>query len=186
MWQIFRWVNIFHSWYCLKCIATFYIQDVLVFGTDSNYESSFWVPCGTSIATCVSDFIWAIKTKGKLEELCYRTGNIYRWLQTLWCSQVQKNNYISHFIISNIFLYQHNFVCISVGSQKQNIWIQLEEWFLRGWMCVFDIGNGNWCMLGRALLCRTGRFCVKPCIFVSNLAFFSQTRLFVSNRCSYP
>ena len=38
-------------------------------------------------------------------------------------------------------------------------------------------------MLGRAFLCRTGHFCVKPDFFVSNHAFCCRTGLFVSNKC---
>ena len=38
-------------------------------------------------------------------------------------------------------------------------------------------------MLGRAFLCRTGHYCVKPGIFVSNHAFCCRTGLFVSDEC---
>ena len=55
---------------------------------------------------------------------------------------------------------------------------------------MFDNGNVNWCMLGRAFLCRTGHFCVEPGIFVSNRAFLCRTMhfavepgIFVSNEC---
>ena len=48
---------------------------------------------------------------------------------------------------------------------------------------MFDNGNVNWCMLGRAFLCRTGHFCVEPGFFVSNHAFCCRTGLFVSNEC---
>ena len=44
---------------------------------------------------------------------------------------------------------------------------------------MFDNGNVNWCMLGRAFLCRTGHFCVEPGIFVSNHAFCYRTGLFL-------
>ena len=44
---------------------------------------------------------------------------------------------------------------------------------------MFDNGNVNWCMLGRAFLCRTGHFCVEPGIFVSNHAFCCWTGLFL-------
>ena len=45
---------------------------------------------------------------------------------------------------------------------------------------MFANGNGNWCMLGRAFLCRTGHFCrtmyfcVELGIFVSNRAFLCR------------
>ena len=45
---------------------------------------------------------------------------------------------------------------------------------------MFDNGNVNWCMLGRAFLCRTGHFCVEPGFFVSNHPFCCQTGLFFS------
>ena len=44
---------------------------------------------------------------------------------------------------------------------------------------MFDNGNVNWCMLGRAFLCRTGHFCVEPGFFVSNHAFLCRTGLFL-------
>ena len=43
---------------------------------------------------------------------------------------------------------------------------------------MFDNGNVNWCMLGRAFLCRTEHFCVEPGFFVSNHAFCCRTGLF--------
>ena len=43
-----------------------------------------------------------------------------------------------------------------------------------------DNDNGNWYMLGRAFLCRTGHVCVEPCIFVSNRAIFVSNRAFWS------
>ena len=43
---------------------------------------------------------------------------------------------------------------------------------------MFDNGNINWCMLGRAFLCRTGgHFCVEPGIFVSSHAFCNRAFL---------
>ena len=51
---------------------------------------------------------------------------------------------------------------------------------------MFDNGNVNWCMLGRAFfvsnrafLCRTGLFCVEPCILLSNRAFLSRTSVII-------
>ena len=46
---------------------------------------------------------------------------------------------------------------------------------------MFDNGNVNWCMLGRAFLRQTGHFLVEPGIFVSNDAFYCRTGFFVSN-----
>ena len=85
----------------------------------------------------------------------------------------------------NIFEYQYNFVFhFSMGSWKQNIWIKLEKISLRG-RGMFDNGNGNWCMLGRAFvsnrtfLCRTMYFCVEPGIFVSNRGFLCRTSVII-------
>ena len=40
---------------------------------------------------------------------------------------------------------------------------------------MFDNGNVNWCILGRAFFCRTGHFSVKPGFFLSNHAFCCRT-----------
>ena len=58
---------------------------------------------------------------------------------------------------------------------------------------VFDNGNVNWCMLGRAFLCRTGHFCVEPgffcvepCILLSNRAFLCRTSVMnTQNKACY-
>ena len=65
----------------------------------------------------------------------------------------------------------------SIGSKKQNIGIKLEKNIShrRG---MFDNGNVNWCMFGRAFLCRTEHFCVNLSIFVSNRAFLCRTMHF--------
>ena len=68
-----------------------------------------------------------------------------------------------------------------MGSSKQNIWIQMEQIFLRGGG-MFDNGDGKWCMLGsafvsnQAFVCQTVHVCVEPGIFVSNWAFLSEER----------
>ena len=83
-------------------------------------------------------------------------------------------------MISNIFEYPYNFNFISQRVLKNKI-------FEHNWKKslseegVFDNGNGNWCILGRAFLCRTGHFCVEPCIFVSIRAFLCRTMYFLSN-----
>ena len=52
-------------------------------------------------------------------------------------------------------------------------------------VCVFDNGNVNWCMLGRAFLCRTGHFCVQPCILLSNRAFLCQMSVIMLHEKSF-
>ena len=46
---------------------------------------------------------------------------------------------------------------------------------------MYDNGNVNWCMLGRAFLCRTGHFCVEPAIFVSKWAFLCRTNVIIDD-----
>ena len=117
----------------------------------------------------------------------------------------RKYKIIITFIFHNDFKYidyQYHFH-FSIGSSKLNISIKLRK-TLRGSVCVrvcvcvcvcvcgggggggggrgVDNGNGNWCMLGRAFLCRTWYFCVEPCIYVSHWAFVCPTGLFVLNK----
>ena len=69
-----------------------------------------------------------------------------------------------------------------MGSYKQNIGIKLEKSIshMRG---VFDNGNVNWCMLGRAFLCRTGHLCVKPGFLCQTMHFAVEPGFLVSNEC---
>ena len=52
---------------------------------------------------------------------------------------------------------------------------------------MFDNGNVNWCILGRAFFCRTGHFSVEPgffsvepCILLSNRAFLCRTSVIIT------
>ena len=116
----------------------------------------------TSTATCVSDFDGAIKRKRRSLQDCCCKGNIYLWLRTWWSWQIERNNYISSFIIiSNIFEYQHNFISLCVLKNK-NMWIKLEKIFLRGrgWWCLIMVMSTD--------VCWVGNFCVELGTFVSN------------------
>ena len=104
----------------------------------------------------------------KFAELYCRSRCIYLWLQALLSSQIEKNNYISYFImISNIFEYQYDFIFISRWELKNKIY----EWNWKihfsekgGWL--LDNGNGNWCMLSREFLCRTGHFLCRTSVTI--------------------
>ena len=97
-----------------------------------------------------------------------------------YCHHKQKkNDYISIFImILNILIlhsHQYNFIFISLLVLKNKIlgknWKKnISHWRVGG---MFDNGNVNWCMLGRAFLCRTVHFAVKPGFFVSNECYNS-------------
>ena len=145
---------------------------------------SYWVHYWTSIATRVSGFDGAIKRKKtqKLAELYCRTGNMYVWLQTLWPSQIEKNNYILCFIMTlHIFEYQYNFIFVSLWALKNTIFEQkMEKKTSKEGGRMFDNGNGKWRMLdrvfflsNRVFLCQnmhigreTGHFCIEPGFFV--------------------
>ena len=130
-------------------------------------------------------FQWSNQKKTqKLAESYCCACNIYLWLQALWSSQTEKNNYIWNCImISNIFEYQYNVIVISLWFlQTKNLnWIRKKKFLTGGG--VADNGNGNWCRMGRAFLRLTGHFGVESCTFVSNRAFWCWTRFLVSNEC---
>ena len=144
---------------------------------------SYWVHYWTSIATRVSGFDGAIKRKKtqKLAELYCRTGNMYVWLQTLWSSQIEKNNYILCFIMTlHIFEYQYNFISVSLWALKNTIFEQkMEKKPPKKGGRMFDNGNGKWRMLGRVFFCQTGHFCVKTCILVEKPGIFVSNRAFL-------
>ena len=47
-------------------------------------------------------------------------------------------------------------------------------------MFVFDGSNSDWRMLERALSCRNGQYCVKPCISVLNQAILCPTHVLIT------
>ena len=134
--------------------------------------------CNTSRVVSIEvSIIWKSGTN-----ICH-TGNIYSWLQTLWSSQTEKNDHISNFIMMlNIFKYQYNFIFISLWlvKNKNRILEQNRKKISHGG--GVDIGNGTWCMLVRACLCRTGHFCAEPCISVSNQAFLCGTSVLMHSK----
>ena len=84
-------------------------------------------------------------------------------------------------------LYQYNFIFISLLVLKQNIGIKLEQKIFptggEGRCLIMAMSTGacwgghfvsNW-----AFLCRTGLFCVEPCIFLSNRAFLCRTSVII-------
>ena len=50
-------------------------------------------------------------------------------------------------------------------------------------MCVFDNGNVNWRMLGRAFLCRTGHFCVEAFFLCRTMHFAFEPGFLCCSGC---
>ena len=94
-------------------------------------------------------------------------------------------------MILNILIlnsYQNNFIFISLLVLKKYGNKIGKKYFSQEGGGMFDNGNVNWCMLGRASLCLAGHFCIEPGFFCveptilrSNRAFLCG--FFVSNEC---
>ena len=168
-------------------LRRFIFKTFSFFGTDSNYESFFWVHCGTSIATCVSDFNWAIKTK------CRNWKNYATALVTFidGCRHFDSHKY-KRIIAFHISLYQIYFY-INIISFVY-LWVLKNKIFEYNWKSDFSEDGCVCLILAMATdACWVGHCCVEPGVLVSNHVFlcltwhfFCPTRLFVSNRCSYP
>ena len=85
---------------------------------------------------------------------------------------------MSPFSIIKYFLGNHKFL---YGFLKTKKLIKLKKYFSEAGG-MFNNGNGNWCIMGRAFFCRTGHLCVEPCIFVLNRLFLCRPGFFCVER----
>ena len=156
--------------------------------TDCNYESSCWVHYWASnrARPFVRVRFWWSNQK-KMQKLAEYSAIPVTFIYSCGHYGHHKQKRMIAFQFSLWYriylnLNQYNLIFISLWVIKNKIlewnWIKT---YLTGGGGV-DNGNVNWCMLGRALLCRTGHFCVQPGFFVSNHAFCCQTGLFCVER----
>ena len=136
--------------------------------------------------TCVSNFNEAIKRK------CRNWQNIlpYRLPVSFIYSCRHYDHHKQKIIITFKFFIEYIWIHINIisfsflyGFLKTKHWNKIgKQHFPHEGGGMFDNGNVNWCMRGRAFLCRTGHFCVEPGFFVSNHAFCCRTGLLCVER----